>query len=248
MNTSVPYLSVIVPVKNEEENVAALAQEITDALAPAGVAWECVWVNDGSTDGTLEALKGVVARVPQHRIVDLDRNYGQSAALCIGFARARGDVFATLDGDGQNDPAEIPRLLERLRQGDVAMVNGVRAKRRDSWIRKLSSRIANRVRSAVLHDHVTDTGCALRVFNRACVENIIMFKGTHRFLPALAVMRGFAITELPVNHRPRTRGVTKYGVGNRLWVGIADLYAVSWMRRRLVYPAVRAEYPDGARR
>jgi len=235
--------SVVVPVKNEEESVAELAREVAEVLAGVNRTWECIWVNDGSTDGTLAVLLKLAAAHPGFRILDLDRNYGQSAALASGFAAVRGNVIGTLDGDGQNDPHDFPALLARLDKGDVDMVNGVRVTRRDTAVRRLSSRIANGVRNAFLHDGVTDTGCAIRVFRRACVERIVVFKGTHRFLPALAKMRGFRITELPVNHRSRTKGVTKYGVGNRLWVGLADLFAACWMRRRLVYPVVRAELP-----
>ena len=242
MKTTVDF-SIIVPLKNEEESVAALAREIADAMATIPMSWECLWVNDGSTDGTLAVLERLAADTPQFRIIDLDANYGQSAALATGFAHAHGRVFGTLDGDGQNDPHDFPMLLERLAKGDVDMVNGVRVARRDTVVRRVSSRIANKVRNAFLHDGVTDTGCAIRVFRHECVDRVVVFRGTHRFLPALAKMRGFRITELPVNHRSRTMGVTKYGVGNRLWVGLADLYAVCWMRRRLVFPGVRAELP-----
>ena len=235
--------SIIVPLKNEEESVATLAREIVDVMATLPLSWECLWVNDGSTDGTRDVLARLAALTPQFRIIDLDANYGQSAALATGFAYAHGKTFGTLDGDGQNDPHDFPLLLSRLAKGDVDMVNGVRVSRRDTWVRRLSSRIANKVRNAFLHDGVTDTGCAIRVFKHECVNRVVVFRGTHRFLPALAKMRGFRITELPVNHRPRTMGITKYGVGNRLWVGLADLFAVCWMRRRLVFPGVRAELP-----
>jgi glycosyltransferase involved in cell wall biosynthesis len=241
MSSAVQY-SVIVPMKDEQDNARALADEITAVMNGLGAAWECIWVNDGSTDQTGAVLRALVAGDAHHRLLELDRNYGQSAAMVTGFGYARGAVFITLDGDGQNDPHDIPTLLQRLARGDVDMVNGVRVTRRDTIVRRLSSRIANAVRNFFLHDGVSDTGCALRVFQRACVANLVLFKGTHRFIPALAAMRGFRITELPVNHRPRTQGVTKYGVGNRLWVGIADLYAVRWMRARLVYPAVRGEH------
>lgn len=236
-------ISIVVPLKNEAECVADLAREISEVMRATPYTWECIWVNDGSTDATLDVLLQLQAREPHFRVLDLERNYGQSGALVMGLRAARGAILATLDGDGQNDPHDFPKLLARLARGDVDMVNGVRVTRRDTWVRRLSSRIANAVRNWFLHDGVSDTGCALRVFKRECVAQVPLFKGTHRFLPALAVMRGFRITEMPVNHRPRTKGVTKYGVGNRLWVGLADLYAVCWMRRRLVYPVVKAEYP-----
>ncbi|MCX7847354.1 MAG: glycosyltransferase family 2 protein [bacterium] len=236
-------ISIVVPVKDEAESVADLAREIREVMNTLPYTWECVWVNDGSTDGTLAVLLELQREEGRFRVVDLARNYGQSGALMTGLRRARGAILATLDGDGQNDPHDFPALLARLAEGDVAMVNGVRVRRQDSWVRRVSSWIANKVRNWFLHDGVSDTGCALRVFRRECVEGIPVFKGTHRFLPALAVMRGYRITEMAVNHRPRRKGVTKYGVRNRIWVGLADLWAVCWMRRRLVYPEIRAEYP-----
>jgi len=241
-------LSVVIPVMNEEEAAPDLAEEISQALDEAGLNWECLWVNDGSTDNTREALmQRAVRRWPgRHFIVDLDRNYGQSAALAAGFRHARAEIIATLDGDGQNDPHDIPRLLERLRKGDVDMVNGVRSRRQDSWVRKVASRIANGFRNWLTHESVTDVGCSMRVFRKRFVSEIPVFKGMHRFLPTLARMCGARITEMPVNHRPRTKGTTKYNISNRLWVGLADTFAVRWMQWRLVRPSVRAVLgPDG---
>lgn len=232
-------VSVVVPVMDEEASVARLAEEIAEAMARTGRRWECVWVDDGSTDGTRAALEAVAAKRPEHRVVALDGHFGQSAALAAGFSSARGPIVATLDGDGQNDPADIPRLLERLDRGDVDMVNGVRAKRRDSFVRRASSKIANAFRNWLTKESVTDVGCSLRVFRKSCVEGIPVFKGMHRFLPTLARLRGARIAEVPVHHRPRTAGRTKYGIGNRLWVGISDTLAVRWMQRRLVWPRVR---------
>lgn len=232
---------------NEEESAPDLAAEITAAMDEAGIEWECLWVNDGSSDRTLDVLiAGAVKRWPgRHRILDLDRNYGQSAALAAGFRSARGQVLATLDGDGQNDPRDIPRLLEHLEAGEADMVNGVRARRRDSVIRRMSSKIANGFRNRLTRESVSDVGCAIRVFRCDCVRDIPVFKGMHRFLPTLARMQGARITEMPVNHRPRTRGQTKYGISNRLWVGIADVFAVRWMQWRMVRPKVREEFGDG---
>ncbi len=237
-----PEISLVVPVMNEEESVPALAEEITDVMEGMGIGWECVWVNDGSTDGTLEVLeREAVKRWPgRHRILDLDGNFGQSAALAAGFRAARAEIVATLDGDGQNDPHDIPRLFERLQRGDVDVVNGVRARRRDSLVRKVSSRIGNGFRNWATHESVSDVGCSMRVFRKQFVQDIVVWKGMHRFLPTLARMRGARITEMPVNHRPRTRGVTKYGISNRLWVGLGDTLAVRWMQARLVWPRVRS--------
>ncbi len=234
-------VSVVVPVMNEEGSIPRLAEEISEAMRRTGKRWECVWIDDGSTDGTRLALAAAASKHPEHRFLELDGHFGQSAALAAGFQHARGSIVATLDGDGQNDPADIPRLLERLERGDVDMVNGVREKRRDSFVRKLSSRIGNGFRNWLTRESVSDVGCSLRVFRKWCVEGIPVFKGMHRFLPTLARMRGARIAELPVNHRPRGAGRTKYGIANRLWVGIADTFAVRWMQRRLVWPKVRGE-------
>jgi dolichol-phosphate mannosyltransferase len=235
-------VSIIVPVKDEEENIAILANEINTAMGNISLSWECVWIDDGSTDTTAAALKKLHENDSRHRFVRLTRNFGQSAALSIGFKNALGDIVATLDGDGQNDPADIPRLIEILQRQNADMVNGVRQKRHDSFVRKISSRIANRFRDWVTGDIVTDVGCSVRVFRARCVERIPVFKGMHRFFPTLVRIQGFTrIIELPVNHRPRVRGITKYGIQNRLWVGLADLAAVKWMQSRLVFPESQSD-------
>ncbi len=232
-------ISVVVPVYNEQECVRELASEIDTALIPLQPSWECVWVDDGSTDGTLDALRSLNASpASRHRWISLESNAGQSAALAVGFAAARGSVVATLDGDGQNDPQDIPALLERLSVGDVDMVNGIRQDRRDSRTRILSSRLGNGFRNLLTRDRITDVGCSLRVFRREFVLGLPVFKGMHRFLPTLALMKGCRHVEIPVRHRPRLRGQAKYGIGNRLWVGLGDTLAVCWMKRRLVWPRV----------
>ena len=236
-------VSVIVPVMNEEENIPVLAAEIEAALAARGRAWECVWVNDGSTDGSPRALDQLVAQSPAHRAIHLDGNFGQSAALAAGFAAARGAVLCTLDGDGQNDPADLPALLQRVESGAADMMNGVRAQRRDSWLRRASSRIGNGFRNWATREHVRDVGCSIRAFRRECVQGIPVFRGMHRFLPTLVRIRGFRIAEMPVRHRPRVKGITKYGISNRLWVGLGDTLAVRWMQSRLVWPKVLREAP-----
>lgn len=242
-NPSSPVeLSVVVPVYNEEGAVAALADEVERALAPLGPTWECIWVDDGSTDRTAAVL---AERLPgkAHRLLELQRNSGQSAALMAGFRAARGSVIATLDGDGQNNPADLVGMLQRLRVGDVDAVNGVRARRRDTWVRKVSSRLANAFRNGLTGEKVTDVGCAIRVFRRECTDFLPVFKGMHRFLPTLFRLQGFKITEIPVSHRPRETGRTKYGINNRLWVGIVDTLAVCWMQRRVAVPRVKRELP-----
>ena len=232
------YLSVVIPVKDEEGNVEPLAAEISLALSHLKGRWECIWVDDGSTDGTLSALKSI-ARDPRHIFISLDGNYGQSAALFAGFEHARGFLIATLDADGQNDPADLPSLISEIESGEVDMVIGARERRIDSFSRLISSKIANSFRSMIIGDGIKDAGCAVRVFRRECLEDIQPFKGIHRFLPTLAIAKGWRVKEMPVNHRPRLHGHTKYGINNRLWVGLADTFAVRWMQKRMVNFKIR---------
>ena len=234
---SPPQLSAVVPAYNEVESLPQLLTELRAALDGAGQPWELVLVDDGSTDGTGELLRAEAARDPRLAVVRFEKNAGQSAALAAGLQRARGDVVVTLDADLQNDPADIPDLLAALASADV--VSGVRARRHDSWIRLVSSRIANATRRAVLGDKVTDIGCSLKAYRRDVLVGLPMFVGVHRFLPALCQFRGARVVEVPVHHRPRTRGVSKYGMGNRLWRGIHDLVGVSWLKLRLLRYQVR---------
>ncbi len=232
-------LSMIIPVKNEAENIASLAAEIDAAMASITHTWECLWVDDGSADETLAEIQRLCRTNPSHQFVSLDRNYGQSAALYAGFRRARGRILVTLDGDGQNDPNDVSAMVKRLIDERADMVNGVRQRRQDSIIRKISSRIANGYRNWLTKDQITDVGCSLRAFRHECVVDIPPFKGMHRFLPTLVRICGYSkILETPVNHRPRVRGQTKYGIQNRLWVGLADTLAVRWMRHRMVFPEI----------
>lgn len=241
-------VTVVVPVKDEAENVPLLAAEIRAALESSPYAWECVWVDDGSTDGTGEVLRRVAAEDPRHRVRTHDRNYGQSAAMASGFSASRGKLLVTLDGDGQNDPADIPGMVALLLAQDADLVNGWRARRRDGSIRRLSSRIANGVRNRITRETVRDVGCSLRVMRRDAVRHLFVFRGMHRFLPTLMRLNGLGRTlEVPVQHRPRIRGTTKYGVNNRLWVGLADLFGVWWLQRRTVAPRLRAEVSVPAR-
>jgi dolichol-phosphate mannosyltransferase len=242
-----PDVSVIVPVLNEAGSIPQLAREIGAALGGGPWAWECVWVDDGSSDGTLEALRALNRGDARHRFASHERNYGQSAALATGFRASRGRILATLDGDLQNDPADLPRLVSALESGDFQMVNGVRANRQDSWLRKISSKVANGFRNRVSGATATDVGCSVRAFYRECADGVPVFRGMHRFLPTLVAMRGFRVTEIDVNHRPRTHGATSYGVHNRLWVGIADTFGVRWLVSRSVSPRVAESSPDGDR-
>ncbi|HET6725064.1 MAG TPA: glycosyltransferase family 2 protein [Gammaproteobacteria bacterium] len=229
-------ISVVVPVRDEVDNVAPLIAEIRAALDPLGRPYEIIYVDDGSGD---ESGACVIAagreRGAAVRCITHPKSYGQSAALWTGISAARGDIIATLDGDGQNDPANIPLLLKELDTGGDAarrLVIGHRANRRDTWIRRLSSRIANGIRSKLLGDNTPDTGCGLKVFRRELYLSLPYFDHMHRFLPALVLRDGGSVVSVKVHHRPRERGISKYGVGNRLWVGIVDLFGVMWLKRR----------------
>ncbi|MBE3133133.1 MAG: glycosyltransferase [Acidobacteria bacterium] len=232
MHDSVPELSLVVPVLNEADNVAALSIEIARALDGALVRWECVWVDDASTDGTSAALGRARAADPRHRPVRLAHPCGQSAALWVGFQHARADVLATMDGDGQNDPEDLARMYRELAGTGVDMVVGIRRARHDPRLRLWSARVAAFARKVVLGDTLLDAASPMRVFRRLCLRRVYPFKGLHRFLAILAHLDGCRIGQMPVAHRPRTTGVSKYGVGNRLGVGLVDLAAVAWMRRR----------------
>lgn len=230
-------ISVIVPVKNEAENIAPLVEEVREALGADLSRWEVWFVDDGSTDGTLERIRAVQAACPSVHALVFDRNYGQTAAFDAGLRAAQGAVLVTMDGDLQNDPRDIPRLAALL--GDADMVCGQRRERHDSIVRRLSSRIANRVRDWVVHDGIKDTGCSLKVMKRECVDRLKLFEGMHRFLPALAQMEGFRVAQAPVNHRPRLHGEAKYRIANRLFKALADLYAVRWMQRRRLHYRIK---------
>lgn len=230
-------VSIVIPVMNEKDNVKILAGEISEAMESSDFTWECLWVDDFSTDGTREELKALNASDKCHRYVFHDKNYGQSAAMSTGFKTASADVLVTLDGDGQNPPSAIPLLVKELKDKDADIVNGWREKRNDSIVRKISSRVANGFRNRLTGESVRDVGCSLRAFKKECVRDIPVFKGMHRFFPTLVKMQGYdRIFEVPVGHRSRERGKTKYGINNRLWVGIADTFAICWMRWRMVYP------------
>jgi glycosyltransferase involved in cell wall biosynthesis len=236
-----PALSVVIPLKDEEGSLPLLANEIEAALDGAKIPWEALWIDDGSSDGSLEQLRQLTGRRPkQHRWVQLAGNHGQSGALALGFRLARAPVIATLDADLQNDPADIPRLYTLLHETGTGMVNGVRARRKDSRVRKFSSRIANGFRNWVTHEQVTDVGCSLRVFRTDAARGVPTFRGMHRFFPTLMRLRGVAVSEVAVSHRQRQHGQTKYGISNRLWVGILDTFGVWWLQRRWVETRVAA--------
>jgi dolichol-phosphate mannosyltransferase len=227
-----PEISLVIPVFNEAENLPVLAGEIRSVMQAHGRPYEVIFVDDGSTDDSPAVMAGLAQEDGHLRIVRQRRNSGQTAALDAGFRFARGAVVVTLDADLQNDPADIPRLLERLDAYDV--VSGVRTQRQDDWVRRASSRIANGVRNRVTRESVTDVGCTLRAYRAEYLRRIPVFTGMHRFLPTLLRMDGARLTEVPVHHRPRLHGQAKYGIGNRLWRALADLLAVRWMQTRWI--------------
>lgn len=234
-------LSVVIPVCNEAENVALLAQEVHAALH-GRVNFEVIFVDDGSTDATAANVLATRAQVPQIRLLKHQYRSGQSAAVRSGVRAARAEWIGTLDGDGQNDPADLPKLIDALQaqnlDGRLKLIMGNRTTRRDTWLRRLSSRIANGVRGGMLRDGTPDTGCGIKLFERGLFMELPHFDHMHRFLPALAQRAGVRVVSVPVSHRPRMRGRSKYGLHNRLWVGIVDLFGVMWLINRRI-PAQR---------
>lgn len=234
-------LSIVVPVHNETDNVRPLIEEIDSALG-GSLAYEMVYVDDGSTDDTLPKLMALREQFPQLRVLRHVRCCGQSTALRSGVRASRGAVIATLDGDGQNNPADIPRLLAAWRELDGgsagAMVAGYRKRRKDTGWRRFSSKVANGVRGSLLKDNTPDTGCGLKVFSRELFLALPYFDHMHRFLPALAQRAGGKVVSVEVDHRPRLRGQSKYGTWHRLWVGIWDLLGVMWLQQRAHVPVV----------
>ncbi len=226
-------VSVVVPFYNEQENVLPVAERIAAVFASApDQPYECLFVNDASTDGTREALDALSADDARVRVLHFVENRGQSAALIAGLRAARGDYLLTIDGDLQNDPADFPKLIELL--ADYDCVCGYRANRQDTWVRRVSSRVANRVRRAILNDGIRDTGCGTKGFRKSCVPHFVCFNGAHRYFAVMVRAAGLTLTECPVSHHPRVHGTSKYGVNNRLWRGIYDLVGVGWLQKRYV--------------
>jgi dolichol-phosphate mannosyltransferase len=234
---------------NEADNVRPLIGEIAVALR-GHADFEIVCIDDCSKDATLAELRAVASTTPELRIIRHDRQSGQSTALRSGVKAARGNWIATLDGDGQNDPADIPKLLAERDAGPatVRLYAGWRATRRDTWVKRLSSRIANGVRRAMLRDDCPDTGCGLKLFDRAVYLDAPYFDHMHRYLPALFKRAGHEVRNVRVGHRPRLRGKSKYGIANRLWVGIVDLFGVAWLMRRARLTAVDEIFDDSGSR
>lgn len=231
-----PWISVVIPIKDERDNLLALTDQLLKVLQGREETktspFEIIFVDDGSTDGSSEVLDRVASDHRAVTVLHFDRNYGQSAAFDAGFKRSSGALVVTMDGDLQNDPEDIGLLLPYAKEYDL--VCGWRTDRHDTMMRKISSRIASVVRNAVTGDRVHDTGCSLKVFRRRVINRLQLFDGMHRFFPALALMHGFTVTEVPVRHHPRRHGISKYGVGNRLFKGLYDLTAVRWMHSRIL--------------
>ena len=230
-NRSIPHLSVVIPAYNERGNLGLLIEEIERTLSPR-MRFEVIVVDDGSEDATREEAADLATSRPWLRVVAHERNRGQSAAIRTGVLSATAPTVAVLDGDGQNDPADLPKLYATLELSGASMAVGERRTRNDSLTRRLSSRIANAVRASVLHDGIRDTGCGLKVFRRRSFLELPAFDHMHRFLPALVQARGGTVRAVPVRHRPRRCGQSKYGIRNRLWTGILDLAGVMWLARR----------------
>ena len=239
--TTQPDLSVVFPVYNEEENIPLLLREIAAALEGKNLTYEIVAVDDGSTDRSLEVLRASRGEHPTLRVLALEKNSGQTAALDAAWHAARGRLVVSLDADLQNDPADIPAMIENLERSGSDMVIGVRVNRRDTWSRRMQSRIGNGVRNWITGDRITDTGCSLKLVRREAIDRVRLFTGMHRFLPTLVRYAGYKVTEMPVNHRSRRFGQSKYGAMNRAFRGLADCFAVRWMGKRMLRYRVREE-------
>jgi dolichol-phosphate mannosyltransferase len=242
-----PDIAIIVPVFNEEENILPLADEIATAMGGVEHSYELMFVDDASTDATPERIAQAQARHPHVRGLRHEQNAGQSAALWTGIQATDSPIVVTLDGDRQNDPVDLPKLLAALE--DCDFVCGVRGQRQDDWVRRLSTKVARSARRFVLKVDFCDTGCAFRAFRRGALRGIFPFNGMHRFLPVLVHANGFTAKEIEIGHRPRVAGESKYGLGNRLWRGIYDLIAIAWyQKRRIPELAVKKITPPPAER
>jgi len=230
----VPDLSVVIPVYNEEENLPLLWEELRGVLEGLGLAVEVIFVDDGSRDGSPEIVRGLREADPRVRLVRLKSHAGETAATDAGLKAALGRWVVVMDADLQNDPADIPTLLGYLDRWDAA--TGWRQERAhgDDWRRRVASRIANRVRNRLSDETVQDSGCTFRAFRRECLRDLVLYRGLHRFIPTLLTLRGYRVIEVPVNHRPRRFGRSKYGVWDRAFVAFADLLAIRWMKSRLL--------------
>ena len=234
MSNLIPEISLVIPVYNEEDNLRPLIGEIVSAMMRVGRPWEVVFVDDASTDGSLAILRDLAATMLQVRYVALASNSGQSAAFSVGFSEAAGEVIVTLDADLQNDPGDIPAMLDVCDKDGVTMVVGWRANRQDTLTKRLASRFGNAVRNWISCETIKDTGCSLKVMRRDMLLRLPVFNGVHRFYPTLMRLEGATIAEVVVNHRPRSAGVSKYGIWDRARKTLLDLLAVRWLQARHV--------------
>jgi dolichol-phosphate mannosyltransferase len=241
-------LSVVIPVYNEEENLPPLWAELRDALEGLRLRFEVVFVDDGSHDRSAEIVRGFREADPRVRLVRLKANAGETAATDAGFKAARGRFLATMDADLQNDPADLPALLGQLDTWDAATGWRVERGAGDSWVRRLSSRVANGIRNTISDETIHDSGCTFRAFRRECLRDLTLYRGFHRFIPTLLRMRGFRVVEVPVRNRPRRFGQSKYGIMNRAFVAFADLLVVRWMKSRLLRYQVAEDLGGNGRR
>jgi dolichol-phosphate mannosyltransferase len=243
---SSPWASVIVPIKDERENLSPLLASLLKVMdsheSSRSRPYEILFVDDGSSDGSSEELDRLAAQHAHVRVLHFDRNYGKTCALDAGFRQSAGELIIQIDGDLQQDSEDILKLLPSTATYDL--VCGWRQQRQDGLIRKLSSLVANRVRNFFTRDGIHDTACPLKIFRRAVLERIHLFEGMHRFFPALALMHGFTVTEIPVRHYPRIHGSSKYGMGNRLFKSLYDLIAVRWMQNRVLRYRLRGQIHD----
>ncbi len=226
-------ISVVVPVYNEEENLPILIPRLAEVLEPLGESYEMILVDDGSTDGSRRIIKKMNSKYPQIRLLGFKKNCGETAAGAAGLREANGKVVITIDADLQNDPRDIPRMLEYLKEYD--MVTGWRQKREDSWIKRITSKIANKIRNGLSGETIRDSGCTFRAYRRECLQDIKLYKGMHRFMPTLVRMEGFRVIEIPIAHHPREFGASKYTTWNRMWRAFVDLLAVKWMKSRHIH-------------
>ncbi|MBB6729949.1 glycosyltransferase family 2 protein [Cohnella zeiphila] len=232
-------LSVVVPVFNEEENVARLYEAVSEAVRGKVSDYEIVLIDDGSTDGSAPRMDAIAAADARVKAYHFERNCGQTSAIWAGLRKADGRYVALIDADLQTDPADIFTLMPYMREYDLA--NGMRTERRDTWLKRVSSRIANGFRNWVTQDRIRDTGCPMKLMKKEVANSFYLYEGFHRFLPTLARMNGFRVIEVPVRHRPREYGSSKYGMFNRLFVSLMDAFVIGWLRRRVIRYRIRGE-------
>ena len=223
-------ISVVVPVYNEEKNLPLLIPQLVEVLQPLEKSYEMIFVDDGSTDKSRKILKEMASQYPEIRMIGFKKNCGETAAGAAGLKEARGEIVITIDADLQNDPKDIPTMLGYLKEYD--MVTGWRQKRDDPWIKRITSKIANKIRNGLSGEIIQDSGCTFRAYKRECLQNLKLYKGMHRFMPTLVKMEGYRVIEIPIAHHPRKFGVSKYTTWNRMWRAFVDLLAVRWMKSR----------------